>query len=52
MRWTEDITEARKIQENLKKKVRIIPLKGYPLYRIPEPLRMADFISKKIRRAF
>ncbi len=32
MRWTEDITEARKIQENLKKKVRIIPFKRFPVF--------------------
>lgn len=32
MKWPEDITESRKIQETLKKKVKIIPFKGYPFF--------------------
>ncbi|MEK6693644.1 MAG: deoxyribonuclease V [Nitrospirota bacterium] len=32
MKWPEDITESRKIQEILKKKVKIIPFKGHPFF--------------------
>ncbi|MBI5188410.1 MAG: endonuclease V [Nitrospirae bacterium] len=32
MRWPEDITEAREIQEILRKKVRIVPLRKIPEY--------------------